>query len=95
MTDVFIDFAGQKKERHRIHSSLARLQAGDKVDLEYGYNGRVWVLDEQHAPVARLSKEAARRWPPSRLEQIDAVRVLGMVCRTEDDSGDPKYRDRL
>ena len=95
MTDLFIDFAGQRNECHRIHCSLSRLQAGDKVNLERGYTGRVWVLGQQHAPVARLSEAAARRWPPSRLEQIDEVRGLGMVCRTQDDSGDPIYRDRL
>ncbi len=95
MKDLYIDFAGGKRANHSIHRSLARLQAGDLVKMQNGDNGQVRVLDEREKRVARLSTRAARHWPASRLKKIEEVRVLGMVHRTQDDSGDPKYRDRL
>ena len=95
MKDLYIDFAGGKRANHSIHRSLARLQAGDLVKLQNGDHGQVRVLDEREEQVARLSRATARRWSQSRIAKVDEVRVLGMVHRTQDDSGDPKYRDRL
>ncbi|MCQ3802743.1 MAG: RecQ family ATP-dependent DNA helicase [Acidimicrobiia bacterium] len=94
MKDLYIDFAGRKQADHRIHRSLRRLQAGDPVTLQKVPNGRVQVLDKHKTPVASLSKAAAKRWSQSRLTQVDAS-VLGMVCRTQNDSGEPKYRSLL
>ena len=95
MKYLYIDFAGGKRANHSIHRSLARLQAGDLVKLQNGDHGQVRVLDEREEQVARLSRATARRWSQSRIAKVDEVRVLGMAHRTQDDSGDPKYRDRL
>ena len=92
--DIYIDFAGKKPEGHRIHRSLARLQAGDTVTLERGEAGQVLVLDREHVQVARLSKSTADNWPQRQLQQIDEVRVLGMVARELDDPA-PEFREGI
>ena len=72
-----------------IHPALSRLQQNDRVSLTRDSRDRVWTLDRRKARVARLSSKAATHWPPSRIKKIEEVRVLGMVHRTQDDSGDP------
>ena len=95
MTDLWLDFAGRQSGNHSIHRALSRLQHNDRVCLKRDNRDRVWALDRRKEPVARLSSKAATHWPASRLEKIEEVRVLGMAHRTQDDSGDPKYRDLL
>ena len=95
MADLWLDFAGRQSGNHSIHRALSRLQHNDRVCLKRDTRDRVWVLDRQSERVARLSSKAATHWPESRLEKIEEVRVLGMAHRTQDDSGDPKYRDLL
>ena len=95
MADLWLDFAGRQSGNHSIHRALSRLQHNDRVCLKRDSRDRVWVLDRQSERVARLSSKAATHWPESRLEKIEEVRVLGMAHRTQDDSGDPKYRDLL
>ena len=94
MKGLYIDFAGKKPEEHRIHSSLARLQTGDPVTLERDKAGQVLVLDRERVQVARLSKSAAGGWPQRQLQQVDEVRVLGMVTRGLDDPA-PEFRDGI
>ena len=62
MSDLFIDFAGEKPEGHRIHRSLAGLQAGSLVTLERNSTGQIFACDRENVHVARLSKSAADGW---------------------------------
>ena len=94
MRDLYIDFAGGKPEGHRIHRSLARLQAGDPVRLEHGDSGHVHVLDRDGTPVARLSKAGVERLERPHSPQVDEVRVIAVVSRHQED-GNPEFRDRL
>ena len=92
--DLYIDFAGTKPGEHRIHRSLARLQTGDTVTLERDKTGQVLVLDRERVQVACRSKSTACGWPQHQLQQVDEVRVLGMVARGLDDSA-PEFRDSI
>jgi len=94
MPDLFIDFAGEKPARHRIHRSLARLHTGSLVTLECNSAGQTYVCDREDVQVARLSKSAVDGWGQPHQQQIHEVRVLGMVSRGPDDSK-PEYRDRI
>ena len=94
MKDLYLDFAGAKGEKHPIHRWLSSLQAGDRVSLIGGNNGRVEVLNRNKAPVGRLSRATSDRWSSDGLASVDQARVLGVVSRTRDDSS-PEYLHRL
>ena len=94
MQDLFIDFAGGKPKGHRVHSSLAHMQAGDSVTLKRKQSGQVVVLDGEGVQVGRLSKNTAESWQKPELQQVDEVRVLGMVSRELEDSK-LEYRDQI
>ena len=94
MKELYIDFAGGKPEGHRIHRSLARLQAGDAVRLVRDATGHVHVLDCGGIPVARLSKAGVEYLERPHMREVDEVRVIAVVSRHQDD-GNPEFRDRL
>lgn len=94
MQDLFIDFAGRKPKGNRVHRSLARMQTGDSVTLKRKQSGQVVVLDSEGVQVGLLSKNAAESWQEPELQQVDEVRVLGMVSREMEDCK-PEYRDRI
>ncbi len=94
MRDLYIDLASWKPEGHPMHRSLDRLQAGDPVKLERNQTDQVLVLDRERAQVARLSESTAESWQPPELQQVDEVRVLGMVFRVAEDC-EPKYQKRV
>ena len=94
MPDMYIDLAGEKPSGHRIHRSLAGLQAGSLVTLERNPTGQILVCDHENVHVARLSKSAADRWGQLHLQETYEVRVLCMVSREPGDSK-PEYKDRI
>ena len=94
MRDLFIDFAGGKPKGHRIHRSLAHMQTGDSVALEPKQSGQIVVLDRKGVQVGLLSKNTAKIWQQPKLQQVDEVRVLGMVSRELEDCG-PEYQNQI
>ncbi|MDE0519133.1 MAG: ATP-dependent helicase, partial [Candidatus Dadabacteria bacterium] len=94
MRDLFIDFAGEKPEGHGVHISLTRMQVGDSITLKREQSGQVVVLDCEGKQVGCLSKNTAESWQQPDLNQVDEVRVLGMVSREQEDCK-PEYRDRI
>ena len=94
MGELFLDLAGRKHAKHRIHRSLARIRAGDLLKLERGGDGRVRVLDRNSIEAARLSGSGARQWQRPQLSSVDEVRVLAVVSRREEDCK-PGFRERV
>ena len=94
MRDLFIDFAGGKPKGHKVHRSLARMQAGDSITLKPKQSGQVVVLDRKGVQVGRLSKNTAESWQQAESQQVEEVRVLGMVSRELEDCK-PEYRDQI
>ena len=94
MRDLYLDFAGRKRKDHRIHRSLTRLRTGDTVQLQNSGNGRVLVVDSSRTTVARLANSVASVWAESWLQQVDEVRVIGVVFRTRDDCA-PEFQNGI
>lgn len=92
MKDLFLDFAGSRSPDDAVHAHLAALEPGallrpvlrgDFIELQDG---------EGHN-VAALSQAARGLWR-ERLGRIEEIRVVAMVQRTPEDSGE-EYRSRL
>ena len=83
LRDIFLSYAGTFPQGHPIHSRLAGLVPGDRLQLtESGARTKVCCPDG--FPVAALSKEGHRYWADKR-ERISEIRVLGMVSWEADD----------
>lgn len=91
MEDLFLDFAGYKVADDQIHMHLSKLQPGDLLNAVLKGDNIV-LCDIQGCSVARLSKKASDRWR-NRLDGVERIRVLAMVRRHSDDSGE-EYRSR-
>jgi len=89
--DVYLDYAGRLPYDSVVHAALARLQAGDPVDLvEEG--GSLFVVADG-AKVALLSRRARARWT-ARLPAVTRGRVHAVVERTSHQSH-PDWRGLL
>lgn len=91
MEDLFLDYAGRKRQEDPIHASLAALSPGDLLTatLKGDY---IELHDENGVCVAQLSKTALKTWR-RRLDSYERIIVLAMVQRRAEDSGE-EYRDR-
>jgi len=91
MEDLFLDFAGRKRQEDSVHEHLAALKPGDP--LRAVPTGDYTELhDERGSCVAQLSQNARKIWW-GKLENIERITVLAMVQRRAVDSGE-EYRDR-
>lgn len=91
MEDLFIDFAGVRKENHSIRTALGKLNVGDKVKAIIR-NDHIELMNNDGEPVARLSKKAKSRWV-NRLSDLDEGRVVAMVRRYITDIKDEAFRE--
>ena len=90
--DLWIDFAGQKRDT-RIHEALGALRFGARVAVREVGDAAVGIcLGEQ--PVAMFKKVAAAEWR-KRLGYVLDARVLAMVERQSWQTTDEKYRRML
>lgn len=89
LEDMFLDFAGRKREGDIIHQHLAGLGTGDVLVLAPRGDG-IELQNEQGGTVARLSQAAVKTWH-ERLNSVERITVLAMVQRRVEDSGE-EYR---
>jgi ATP-dependent DNA helicase RecQ len=92
LEDMYLDFAGTKKEHHPVRQALRGLGAGDSVTAELR-GGHIELVDGNGLSVARLSKAARDIWQ-GRLSSITAVRIVAMVRRYREDIADREYGER-
>ena len=92
LEDLYLDFAGMKREGDPVREALGRIGTGDLLRAERR-NGQIELVNDAGLAVARLSKSARATWQ-GRLETITEVRVVAMVHRAKDDISDTTYRDR-
>ena len=92
MEDLYLDFAGMKREGDPVREALGRIGTGDLLRAERR-NGQIELVNDAGLAVARLSKAAQAAWQ-GRLETITEIRVVAMVHRAKDDISDTTYRDR-
>ncbi len=90
MEDLFIDFAGVRKENHAVRATLGKLKVGDKVSA-IRRNNHLELVNKDGESVARLSKKAMSRWE-NRLLDLDEGRVVAMVLRYKSDIKDEEFR---
>ncbi|MFH0782320.1 MAG: RecQ family ATP-dependent DNA helicase [Pseudomonadota bacterium] len=92
MEDLFLDFAGVRRENHPVRITLQRLKTDDRLKIEKR-GLYLEVVDNAGVSVGRLSHAAAGKWA-SQLKAIKEVRVMAMVRRYRDDVADKVFRAR-
>ncbi len=92
MKDLFLDFAGIRRENHPVRMAVSGLETGDLLSC-CRENGLILLKNNQNVPVARLSKKGQAHWQ-SRLATIHSVQVVAMVRRFLDDVSDPAFREK-
>jgi len=92
MEDLFLDFAGVRREEHPARKALSELAAGDRLRLEVR-DDQLELVNDGTMSVARLSRTARERWR-GRLAEIVEIRVVAMVRRYRQAIGDEVFRQR-
>lgn len=93
LDSLFVSFGGRQRADHPIHAALAEARPGDALSLTAAGTD-VWIVDHEGRRLAKLSKSAAERWTPERLQAIESARLLFLLRRDrEREAAD--YRERL
>lgn len=79
MKDLYLDFAGVRKQTHPTRVALAHLDVGDSLHFAI-HNDHLELHNSQGVSVARLSKTAKGQWLQL-LGRVEDVRILAMVRR--------------
>ncbi len=91
MKELYIDYGASKPLSHSIHEELSRLQPGDTLQLEE--RNKQLELTSKGITVARLSKDAAKRWQ-TRLQSIKSAKIIAITVRHRSDIRDDDFVDR-
>lgn len=91
MGDLYLDFAGARKENHPARLALARLKVGDLLQLAL-LNDNLELLNNDGVAVARLSRAAREGWRRL-LDRVEGVRVVAMIRRYRSMS-EERYQQR-
>ena len=83
LDDVYMDFAGCFHEEHKIHKSLAGLEAGQRVVFHRNDRG-IEIHNDDGDCMARLSKKGVEKWS-GRLDRVCELRVVALLRRDRDD----------
>ncbi len=92
MKDLFIDFAGMKKENHPTREALSKLNTGDLVK-PVRCDEHIELVNSDKVPVACLSKAARSGWDGC-LDRVKEVKVVAMVRRYREDISDAGFKNR-
>ncbi|MCF6187667.1 MAG: UvrD-helicase domain-containing protein, partial [Desulfobulbaceae bacterium] len=92
MKELFIDFAGMKKESHPTSRAIRALTAGSRLTISRD-NSFLHLLNHGGTPVARLSKTAQARWQ-DRIESIKEITVIALARRCRTDILDQDFQKR-
>jgi ATP-dependent DNA helicase RecQ len=90
LKEIYLDYAGGFPQTHPIHSRLAALKTGQRVNLVMKTE-KLEIRDHNGECVGRLSKEGAGRWR-EHLNNILEVRVVGILQRNRDDPDAPFHK---
>ncbi|MEA3469026.1 MAG: RecQ family ATP-dependent DNA helicase [Thermodesulfobacteriota bacterium] len=92
MKELFIDFAGVKKEGHPTCRAIKELQTGELLTASQG-RGYLYLHNNAGVPVARFSKKAQTIWQ-NRLHTIKEIKVIALVRRHREDINDKEFQTR-
>ena len=91
MKELYIDYGAGKPLSHSMHKELSRLQPGDTLQLEE--RNKQLELTSKGISVARLSKDAAKRWQ-TRLHAIKSAKIIAIAVRHRSAIRDEAFLDR-
>jgi ATP-dependent DNA helicase RecQ len=92
LDDLHLSFAGYYPKTHPLHTALANLRTGDRLQMGRE-GGGLGLFDPQGLCVSRLSQKAESHWS-DRLSTVREVRILALVHRTADQDDDASRRER-
>jgi len=92
MEDLFIDFAGVRREDHEIRAAMSELEVGGKLQLNQRKD-HIEFVNHDDQSVARLSKHARSIWE-KKIPSIAEGRVVAVVRRYKSDIKDEGFRAR-
>lgn len=92
MEDLFLDFAGVRREEHPARLAIFDLNVGDNLHFEI-QNDHLELVNNESLSVARLSRAAREKWWQL-LNTVESVRVVAMVRRYKDCISDETFRER-
>lgn len=92
MEDIHLGYPGKFPQDAIIHTALARLHPGDRVEMRPAEAKVLGLFDKTGVCVCRLSRKGNADWS-SRLSNIREIRILAMSCRTADQDADTDRRE--
>jgi ATP-dependent DNA helicase RecQ len=92
MEDLFLDFAGVRREEHPARLALMHLNVGDLLRLDIR-NNHLELVNIEGLSVARLSRSARERWWRL-MDTVEEVRIVAMVRRYREYISDETFRQR-
>ena len=93
MDDLFIDFAGMRKEDHPSRKAINDLGVGEVVSFK-SYENTIELVNKAGISVGRLSKSARNRWAKL-LQEVEEVKVVAIVRRYKEDNSDVTQKERF
>jgi len=93
MDDLFIDFAGMRKEDHPSRKAINDLGVGEVVSFKPTEN-TIELVNAAGISVARLSKFARNSWSKL-LQEVEEVKVVAIVRRYKEDNSDGAQKERF
>lgn len=91
MEELFLDYAGRRRQEDPVHENLAALKPGEPLLLA-PTGDYIELHDGKGNCVAQLSQKGRKTWL-TRLDNVERVTVIAMVERRAEDSGE-EFRDR-
>jgi len=88
MKELYIDFAGTKKESHPTCKAFNELTAGNCLTIGRDKDS-LHLLNHVGIPVARLAKSAQARWQ----DRTDAIREIKVIALARRYKTDVKYSE--
>jgi ATP-dependent DNA helicase RecQ len=92
MKELYIDFAGTKKEGHPTNKALKELTTGNYLTIGRDKDS-LHLLNHAGVPVARLAKSAQTRWQ-DRTCFITEIKVIALARRYKSDIKEQELQER-
>lgn len=92
MKELFIDFAGIKKENHPTCIAIQELTTGDHLTIKQQDNS-LYLHNDAGVSVACLSKNGQARWQ-HHLDTIQRIEVIALARRYKTDINDNDFQKR-
>jgi len=93
MDDVFINYAGLRDQKTRLHKELDKLKTGDPLQMKEE-DGEILLVTSKGFPLISLSKTGVSKWE-NRLNSIINIKIKAITIRNKEDAVDFKMETRV